>query len=65
MSAFALVYQGGHHDVWCNGSEHIWLIGGGYCHPPIADPERELATRHKTRGDRRGKCDCHRYRSAQ
>ena len=25
---FNLVYQGGHHDVWCNGTEHRYCSGG-------------------------------------
>lgn len=25
---FKLVYQGGHHDVWCNGTEHRQSQGG-------------------------------------
>lgn len=25
---FKLVYQGGHHDVWCNGVEHRSCSGG-------------------------------------
>ena len=27
-SGFNRVYQGGHHDVWCNGSQHIYCTGG-------------------------------------
>jgi hypothetical protein len=26
---FKLVYRGGHHDVYCNGTQHIWTSGGG------------------------------------
>jgi hypothetical protein len=26
------VYQGGHHDVWCNGEMHRKTVGG-WCHP--------------------------------
>jgi hypothetical protein len=28
-SGFTLVYQGGHHDVWCNKVEHLTTRGGG------------------------------------
>lgn len=27
---FKLVYQGGHHNVYCNGTHHI-KTGGGFC----------------------------------
>ena len=27
---FELVYQGGHHNVYCNGTHHI-KTGGGFC----------------------------------
>jgi hypothetical protein len=42
---FSLVYQGGHHDVYCNGIRHQWF-GGGYA--GIA----------QKRFQREGKCDC-------
>ena len=31
---FKLVYQGGHHDVYCNGKRHI-RVGGGWTQKPI------------------------------
>ena len=45
FEGFELVYQGGHHDVYCNGTRHIWL-DGGYCR--ILPPKFS----------REGKCDC-------
>lgn len=43
---FNRVYSGGHHDVYCNGEEHIWTSGGGFtrCFPAVFR--------------RRGKCNC-------
>lgn len=31
---FELVYQGGHHDIYCNKKKHI-QVAGGFCHPKI------------------------------
>ena len=28
------VYQGGHHDVWCDGQKHV-RTEGGTCHPGL------------------------------
>jgi hypothetical protein len=42
---YKLVYQGGHHNVYCNGPEHVWTTGGWAGKWPI---EEEF----------RGKCDC-------
>jgi hypothetical protein len=43
------VHQGGHHDVWCNGTEHE-RTEGGYC---WADVPFEMKRRRV-----RFKCDC-------
>ena len=28
MEKYKLVYQGGHHNVWCNGEQHLKTPGG-------------------------------------
>ncbi|HZF98249.1 MAG TPA: hypothetical protein VEY92_08410 [Pseudoxanthomonas sp.] len=30
LDGFKLVYQGGHHEVYCNGTVHKATQGGGY-----------------------------------
>ncbi len=47
---FKMVYQGGHHNVYCNGENHIWT-GGGFC--GLSDPSDVK---------RVGKCDCLRFK---
>ena len=32
---FKLVYQGGHHNVYCDGKSHIWTTGGWAGNHPI------------------------------
>lgn len=41
-----LVYQGGHHSVYCDGASHVWIMGGwaSSCINKVLM--------------RRGKCDC-------
>ena len=46
---FQMVYQGGHHDVWCDGRTHIWTTGGWAGQWPV-----EFS--------RSGKCDCARWK---
>ena len=46
---FQMVYQGGHHDVWCDGRTHIWTAGGWAGQWPV-----EFR--------RSGKCDCARWK---
>lgn len=48
------VYQGGHHDVWCDGEKHR-KTAGGYCWPE--KPFDELA---QTAGPE-FKCDCRKW----
>lgn len=46
LSGFKLVYQGGHHNVFCDGAEHVHTNGGF----TRASPVNHIM--------RRGKCDC-------
>jgi hypothetical protein len=50
---WTLVYQGGHHNIYCNGVEHIRSTGGwtGIC--------------KDIRFMDRFKCDCVRYKDAE
>jgi hypothetical protein len=48
---YALVYQGGHHSVYCNGKTHIRITGGYATSQPI----REYA-------GGRPACDCKTWR---
>ena len=34
---FVLVYTGGHHEVYCNGSKHIVLLGDGFGSAPLSE----------------------------
>ena len=51
---YELVYQGGHHDVYCNGKDHV-TTEGGFCHPSI-DRNRAF-----TYDDHSFKCDCKKW----
>lgn len=42
---FRLVYQGGHHDVYCDSKTHIWTDGG-------------YAGKWPFRKRKEGECDC-------
>lgn len=48
---YKLVYQGGHHQVYCNGTKHITTVDGGYTQ---AYPETRI--KHHTN------CDCEKYK---
>ena len=50
IRGYKRVYQGGHHDVYCNGRYHVWT-SGGFCHP---DEEPRVFKRG-------GPCDCKRW----
>lgn len=54
-STFQRVYQGGHHDVYCNGAEHVWLAGDQVGRFPISRENHALNVRV-------GGCDCAKYR---
>ena len=41
-----LVYQGGHHYVYCNGKRHITVFGGS-AHEPIDRTDALRATRDR------------------
>jgi hypothetical protein len=51
---YRLVYQGGHHDVWCNGETHVRLAGGRFGQARL-DPASRLAKIVTT------SCDCDAY----
>lgn len=54
---YRLVYQGGHHDVYCNKVDHIITTeGGGFCHAPIDRNEAQFIRR-------KFPCDCSSYQS--
>lgn len=48
------VYQGGHHDVWCDGGLHR-TADGGYCH---ADREAPTSREDLLMVRRQYRCDC-------
>lgn len=48
---YRLVYRGGHHNVYCDGTRHIWT-GGGFVWPD------EWPKRVKSEAG----CDCARWR---
>ena len=50
---FKLVYQGGHHNIYCNGNIHI-KTSGGFCHPSVSQS--------RVLGDYSFKCDCDKWR---
>jgi hypothetical protein len=50
--SYQMVYQGGHHDVYCDGSTHIWTRGGG------------TTNMTRPRFHRAGPCDCYKYGGA-
>ena len=52
---FKRVYQGGHHDVWCNSRTHVTLSGGMFGKSPI-DKECILAEISLS------SCDCSKYK---
>ena len=38
---YHLIYQGGHHDIWCNGTKHIFMSGDRFGVAPLAKWFRE------------------------
>jgi hypothetical protein len=52
---YKLVYQGGHHDVYCNNYKHITIIGDRFGTSPInlSSKEAEIKLSY---------CNCDRYR---
>jgi len=66
MKEFTLVYQGGHHNVYCNTVEHIKTTGG-YCWPEV-NKDKAIAVAEgiaKSKGipgySGYFKCDCEDY----
>ena len=55
---FKLVYQGGHHDVYCDAKEHLIPKGGGKCHSSINREKMVFI-------DSRFKCDCPKWEDHQ
>ena len=51
QEVFRRVYQGGHHDVYCNGTAHVWLSGDAFGSAPLT--KARVVARI-----RRGQCDC-------
>lgn len=51
---YRVVYQGGLHDVWCNGQAHIWCDGGTA--NIFRDDDKFVI--------RTGTCDCHKFRQS-
>ena len=51
---YKLVYQGGHHNVYCNGIYHI-KTDGGFCHEDV--------DRRRVVGDYIFDCDCSYWRT--
>jgi len=45
------VYQGGHHDVWCDGERHVWRAGAGFV-------SEKMGNTHVRLEGGKGKCDC-------
>jgi hypothetical protein len=52
-----LVYQGGHHNVYCNGVWHLYTTGGK-CHSEILPIPRELTGGRSSVS----MCDCELYK---
>lgn len=52
---YLLVYQGGHHDVWCNGKYHITFLGDRFGTAPINLKNRSAEVRKSL-------CDCKDYK---
>lgn len=56
LDNFKLVYQGGHHNIYCDGEEHLKTSGGKY-HPEIWESYAIV--------DYRFKCDCERWKNGR
>lgn len=50
-----LIYQGGHHDVYCDGKTHVWVCGDGRGTVGFRDANKRLQLRV-------GGCDCENWR---
>lgn len=58
MSAgFERVYQGGHHDVYCNGGMHVWLTGPQFGNAQLVNARFE----NPPAMIRTGRCDCSKF----
>lgn len=47
QAGYRRVHQGGHHDVWCDGAQHMHRVGAGYASAEIG-----------VRSEGPSKCDC-------
>jgi len=56
LGGFKLVYQGGHHNIYCDGSRHL-KTSGGRCHPPKWKSHAIV--------DYEFNCDCERYKNGR
>lgn len=54
---FRLVYQGGHHNVYCNTAHHFKSRGGS-CH---SDVDRKNLVPLRYTAPLLTKCDCHKW----
>jgi len=54
---FKKVYSGGHHEVWCNGNNHVRLAGGGMGSAPVSQFSIPPVERVETTS-----CDCERWK---
>jgi hypothetical protein len=54
LEGFKLVYQGGHHNVYCDGKKHIKTSGGSVGHKVKLHPRWTYF-----------KCDCQRWRAPE
>jgi len=54
LDGFELVYQGGHHSIYCNGKKHL-KVAGGKCEP-VRFTSYAIV-------DYSFKCDCEKWRS--
>lgn len=52
---FERVYQGGHHDVYCNGEFHMTLMGAYFGHAQMDKVPDDMTVRFN-------RCDCAVYR---
>lgn len=53
-SGFRLVYQGGHHNLYCDGVKHLRTTGGELQHAVVPNARWPLF-----------KCDCARWKLAK
>lgn len=50
-----MVYQGGHHEVYCDGKDHLTLSGDGFGKSPLSKDRK--SARIET-----SECNCSHYR---